>query len=296
LPLCQAHQTEVKALRRGYESGLQETDRKKLKTTRTAINGLIIACPEAIRPMLTEAVLVPVQQRRRKLPRPTNLEFPWEKTFSADAFDTTMKVAGDFPYTKSAKEVTLALKAYEKLKEKAVGQSSKDMVAKARVLLSALELVLLHLRAVRREEDYQEVNAIQAYVDWLEGQAAKDVEFYRGVVQGKDADCPPRTFVPWDKKNFEQVLDEAVKCGAIEDLGTKEFTEQMKRAQDKVKTWQDADAPDKTSRSKKAWNHWDKVARLAKGFQNHTQNGKLRSYFEGAIVAATKERDKFTAP
>ena len=257
------------------------------------------ACPACVRSMLKEAVLIPLQQRRRELAKvggkaPT---FLWQQRFSAAAFDNSLQTAASAKvllYLKEAKAAHEAFKHYEMRNEELGGAAKpKERCEAGRTALTALEALLLKLRAMGDAPSYAAVPTLLDYLRWLAGEAGAQADRLRSVARGKDARFAAGPFVAWERKDWEKKRKAAVESGAMEDPGSSAFEEQMEFAVQARAAWEQAPAALKEKTAATAWKAWDKLIRLAKALQGMTEQPDLHRCLEECVTQATQERTKY---
>jgi hypothetical protein len=249
--------------------------------------------------MLSEAVLLPMQQRKRALTQASDTEahaFLWQQEFSARAFDNSLSVAAQnhvLLYRKEAQAAHEALLAYEKRNAECAAKTKpKEACAAARQALSALEGFLLQLRIMADVPSYAAIPTLRAYIQWLQGKAADQVDRLRSVARGRDAVYPAHSFVAWDRKDWERKKQEAIECGAIEDPGSTGLGNQMEEAVKSSAAWTQAGPDAKEKTRKGAAKAWDKLIRLARAIQGMTDNKNFANYLEECVTKATPDGAK----
>jgi hypothetical protein len=303
-PLCAAVVGAIQDLRRAYDEHVKgQSNAKALEEGLQSVTQAIGSCPAFLRAMLKEAVLLPMQQRKRALTKTSGEGAPsflWQQEFSARAFDNSLSVAARnnvLLYLKEAQAVHEALLAYEKRNAECVAQTKpKEVCAAARQALTALEGFLLKLRMMADVASYAAIPTLRAYIQWLQGKASDQVDRLRSLARGKDAVYPAHPFVAWDKKDWERKKQEAIDSGVLEDPGSTGLGSQMEEAVKASAAWNQAGADAKATASKAAAKAWDKLIRLAKAIQGMTENKNFANYLEECVTKATAEGAKFARP
>lgn len=302
-PLCATFRNDITELQTAYIIHAKGTSSAEaLKSAIQTAGGRITGCPAYLQPMLKKAVLLPMQQRNRSLPKPTVTTAPtflWQQAFTASAFNNSLTVAekDHVPYLKEATSAHDALNRYDKLNQELVGKSTpKDKCQAARKALAALETFQFNLRKMGQADPYPKIPTLQAYIQWLSEKALVEVDRLRALAKGKDAAYPRYAFTPWNKKDWQDKKGEAIKSGAIEDLGSSGLGDQMANAVKAEATWMKASEGAKEKTGKAAWNAWDKVARTARDIQSRTDNANFSAYLEECVTAATRQRDLLPPP
>ncbi len=302
-PLCATFGNDIKQLHAQYNVHVHgQSNAQALAAGIKTTAEIIARCPAYLRPMLTQAILLPMQQRRRSLPKPTGADAPtflWQQQFSAAGFHNSLTVAekSNVPYLKEAYAAHEALKRYESRAAELAGKSKpKDQCEAGRKALTAIETFQMKLRLMSEVETYKAIPTMLAYIRWLDEKTVAEVDRLCALAKGKNAAYPQYAFVPWDKKDWEQKKDEAITSGAIEDPGSTDLGSLMERAVEAQTTWTNAAEVAKEKTGKAAWNAWDKLNRKAKEIQTQTDNQSFSAYLAGCITAAAQQRDRVPPP
>jgi hypothetical protein len=303
-PLCAPYLEAIKQMRDQYNVQVKGgSNADALAAGIKATVDLIGTCPAYLRPMLKQALLLPMQQRNRELKKSTGAVAPtflWQQQFSASAFDNTLATAQKnhvVEYLKQATDVYESLQKLERCQQELAGKTTaKDACQAARKALTAAERVLGNLRMMSRLPAYESIPTLQEYIHWLQDRAGVEADRLRTLVRGKNAVYSTRTFTTWDRKEWEQKKDEAVEAGALEDTGGTGLGALMDKAVKARTKWQKADDAAKELAGKAAWNAWDKLNRKAKEVQGMTDNANFTAYLQGCVAQATQERDRCPGP
>jgi predicted acylesterase/phospholipase RssA len=300
-PLCASVGDAIARLRAAYNQHVKgQSDAKALDESLKTAAQAIGECPAFLRAMLKEAVLLPMQQRKREMATTTDEGAPsflWQQEFSAQAFDNSLCVAAKnnvLLYLKEAQAAHEALKVYEKRNaEFAAKTKPKEVCEAARQALTALEAFLLQLRIMGDVPSYAAVPTLRDYIQWLQQKAGDQVDRLRSSARGKDAAYPAHPFVAWDRKDWERKKREAIDSGVLEDPGSTGLGAQMEEAVKASAAWNQAGPDAKVKAGKAAAKAWDKLIRLAKAVRGMTENKNFASYLEDCVTKATPERAKF---
>jgi predicted acylesterase/phospholipase RssA len=303
-PLCASAAGAIGPLRSAYQVLAKgQATAEKLDVAIKIAQKALAGCPAYLRPMLKEAVLLPLQQQKRGLAKSADgpaATFLWQQSFSSQAFANSMSVAAQnkvLLFLPEAKAAGDALASFEKLSaELATKKKPKEACEAARKALNALEGFVLKLRGMGKVPSYAVIPTLLAYIDWLQDKAAGQRDRLLAIVKGKDAAFTAQPFVAWDKKDWERKAQQAVEAGAVEDPGSSTFGGQMEAAVKASGTWNQAGADAKEKASKAAWNTWDKLMRTAQAIQRMTDNKNFSTYVGECVTKATQERDRFQAP
>jgi hypothetical protein len=301
-PLCASVGDVITGLRAAYNQHVKrQSNAKALEEGLTTVAQAIGGCPAFLRAMLKEAVLLPMQQRKREMATTKDEGAPaflWQQEFSARAFDNSLSVAAKnnvLLYLKEAQAAHEALKVYEKRNaEFAAKTKPKEVCEAARRALTALEAFLLQLRIMGDVPSYAAVPTLRDYIQWLQQRAGDQVDRLRSSARGKDAAYPAHPFVAWDRKDWERKKQEAIDSGVFEDPGSTGLGAQMEEAAKASAAWNQAEPDAKAKAGKVAAKAWDKLIRLAKAVQGMTENKNFANYLEDCVTKATPERAKFT--
>ena len=303
-PLCAPYVDLIKQLGTQYNvhvKGGSHADALALGLKTTA--DLIGKCPAYLRPLLKQAILLPMQQRRRGLKKATGAPSPtflWQQQFSAKAFDTTMSTAAKnhvVDYVKQASGVHEAFKKLDQRQEElAAKKKPKDACEAARKALTAVQTMMGNLRMMADLPAYAGIPTLQDYIRWLQEKAGGEVDRLLALVKGKTAVYPAHTFTAWDKKDWERKKDEAIDAGALEDPGSTGLGSLMDKAVKLWKSFEKADEESQETVGKAAWNAWDRLIRKAKEIQGSSDNANFVAYVEDCISKATSRRTSFPPP